>query len=417
MELHSNIAEGRKEMYTPRAIETVLKKAAGQTKVILLTGARQVGKTTTMNHVFPAYEYYTLDDDNELMMALNDRELFFRDKSVPMIIDEVQYAPELLRGIKKQADSRPDKGQFFLTGSQRYELMGEASESLAGRISIIEMPGLSLREMIRDDMLLPFIPDGPFLEERKRNERSVEKIWEIIHRGSMPELQDETRDREWFYRDYIRTYIERDVRKIVNIRDDQKFRSFLVSLAARSGQVLIYEDVARDVGIDIKTVQRWVSVIAASGLVKIIRPYSNNAIKRAIKAPKVFFMDTGLLCYLVGWNTVESAKNGAMSGNIFETFAVSEILKSHMNAGRSLENIYYYRDKDGKEIDLVILDGNTLYPVEIKKAATIDTKWTKKFSVLDKITDREIGCGAVICRTERIVPLDKKNNAIPVSMI
>ena len=404
-------------MYRKRAIENVLKKAGTQTKVILLTGARQVGKSTVIQYVFPEYEYCTLDDENELFLAKGDRNLFFRDRHMPLIIDEVQYAPELFRTIKLVVDRSSDRGQIYLTGSQRYELMSEAAESLAGRISIIEMSGLSMRELADDDEPDPFIPTVEFIEKRQKSATPATDVWEMIHRGSMPELQEPDRDWEWFYRDYVRTYIERDVRKIMNIRDELKFRSFLISIAARSGQMLICEDVARDVGVDVKTVQSWLSVVTASGMVRIIRPYQNNAIKRAIKSPKLYFMDTGLLCYLVGWNTARSARNGAMSGHIFETFVMSEIIKSHMNAGKTPDKIFYYRDKEKNEIDVVIEDDNVLYPIEIKKSATIDNRWSRPFSRLNRVTDKRIAEGIVICRTDKVMPLDHGAKAIPLHMI
>ena len=416
-------------MYTKRAIEEVLKKAERQTKVILLTGARQVGKTTVIQHVFPEYEYITMDDENELFIAKNDRPLFFQDRSFPMIIDEVQYAPELFRTIKQKVDARTEKGLVFLTGSQRYELMSEAAESLAGRITIVEMSGLSMRELKGDPEKEPFIPTKDYLKRRaantpKMNDARVTEemdkdsdLWEIIHRGSMPEMQDDERDWEWFYRDYVRTYIERDIRKIVNIKDELKFRSFLISLAARSAQVIVYSDIASDAGVDIKTVQNWLSVVADSGLVRMIRPYQSNIIKRSIKSQKLFFMDTGLLCYLSGWNTVQSAKRGAMAGHIFETFVVSEIIKSHINAGKNPGNIYYYRDKEKNEIDLVIENGNIVHPVEIKSGAKIDKNWIKSFRFLEKVKDKELGEGAVICRTEKLMPIDPDNMAVPVQLI
>ena len=317
-------------MYIQRHIENMLKKAEKQTKVVLLTGARQVGKTTSVQHVYPELEYITLDDENELRLALTDPVLFFRERSFPLIIDEVQYARDLLRAVKLISDKEKSKGQFFLTGSQTYELLSMTAETLAGRVSILEMSGLSFREITGISFCEPFYPSMDYIKRRKKQLVPYTEIWNRIHRGSMPELTDMERDWEWFYRDYIRTYIERDIRKIVNVKNELKFRSFLISLAARSGQILVYDDIAKDIGADIKTIQHWISVVAASGLIHIIHPYYNNAIKRTVKTPKLYFMDTGLLCYLVGWKTPETAKNGAMSGSIFETFVVSEIIKSHL---------------------------------------------------------------------------------------
>ncbi|MBQ9606801.1 MAG: ATP-binding protein [Lachnospiraceae bacterium] len=404
-------------MYIERHIDNVLRKAEKQTKVVLLTGPRQVGKSTTIQKVFPEYTYITLDDENELYLALNDSQLFFRDRHFPVIIDEVQYAGNLLRTIKLVSDKLNKKGQIFITGSQTYELMSLSAETLAGRISVIEMNALSARESYEVEFYQSFIPSAEYINLRGKEQIPYTGLWQRIHRGFYPDLEEEERDWEWFYRDYIRTYLERDVRRIVNVRDEMKFRSLLTSIAARSGQLLIYEDIARDVGIDLKTAQHWISVISASGLIKIIHPYHNNAISRAVKTPKLYFMDTGLLCYLVGWKTYESACNGAMSGSIFETFVISEIIKSYLNVGKTTNNLYYYRDKDKKEIDLLIEEDNTLYPVEIKKGANISRDWIKNFGILDRIKDKAVGPGAVICQTDHPLPINDKVTALPVEYL
>lgn len=404
-------------MYLHRAIEQTIHKAEHQTKAVLITGARQVGKSTTIKVLCPDYTYITLDDENYAALARNDSMLFFRDIKYPVIIDAAQYAPELFRAIKKIADADSAKGKFFLTGSQSYELMSSASESLAGRISIVEMGGLSLRELFHIDFNRPFVPDDSYIRERSQCIVPYTEIWSIIHRGSMPELLDSDRDWEWFYRDYVRTYLERDIRRIINIKDEIKFRNFLTCLAARSGELLVYQELANEVGIDIKTAQSWVSVIAASGLIRVIHTYQNNIIKRTIKTPKLFFMDTGLLCYLTGWSSPEVLKNGAMAGSIFETFVVSEILKSYSNSGKGTDGIYYYRDKDKKEIDLLIESGNTIHPVEIKKSGSVSKDWIKNFNVLDKIPGKQVGWGAVVCLAETCMPINEKVYALPVEYI
>lgn len=404
-------------MYLHRAIEQTILKAEHQTKVVLITGARQVGKSTTIRELYPDYTYITLDDENYAALARDDSTLFFRDIKYPVIIDEAQYAPQLFRAVKRIADTDSAKGRFFLTGSQSYELMSSASESLAGRVSIVEMSGLSLRELFHIDYNKPFIPDDSYIQERSENVKPYSDIWSVIHRGSMPELLDPDRDWEWFYRDYVRTYLERDIRRIINIKDEVKFRNFLTCLAARSGELLVYQELANEVGVDIKTAQSWVSVIAASGLVRIIHTYQNNIIKRAIKTPKLFFMDTGLLCYLTGWSNPNVLKNGAMSGNVFETFVVSEILKSYSNSGKGADDIYYYRDKDKKEIDLLIENGNTIHPIEIKKSGSVSKDWIKNFGVLEKIPGKQVGRGAVICLAEKRLPINDMADALPIDYI
>ena len=402
-------------MYLHRSIESVLVKAINQTKVVLMTGARQTGKTTVIHNTFSDYNYITLDDGNMLILAKTDPPLFFKDQEYPLIIDEVQYAEELFRTIKLIADRNPEKGQMILTGSQTHKLMEAASSLLVGRMSILEMSSLSLRELFKVEYNKPFIPTEEYIKERKKHLVKYDELWKRIHRGSMPELLDEERDWEWFYRDYIRTYLERDIRKIINLKDELKFRSFLVSLAARSGQIIVYEDIASDVGVDIKTVQNWLSIVEVSGIVRLIHTYKNNIIKRMIKSPKLYFMDTGLMCYLVGWKTYEQARNGAMSGNIFETFVVSEIIKSYYNAGKEIKDtLFYYRDKDKKEIDLLILEDGIIHPIEIKSSASVNKNMIKNFSVLDNNKEISVGRGAVICLNENIVPITESVDALPI---
>ncbi len=404
-------------MYLYRHVEMAVRKAVKQSKVVLLTGARQVGKSTSIREIFPEFEYITLDDDNDLRLALEDRPLFFRDRHFPVIIDEVQYARGLMRTVKQVVDKNVTKGQVILTGSQSYELLSEASESLAGRISVLEMSGLSCREIYAVGFHDIFLPTSEYRTKRERKLKTYEDLWARIHRGMMPELLDPERDWEWYYRDYVRTYLERDVRRIINIRDEMKFRSFLVAAAGRSGQLLVYEDLSKDVGVDVHTIKNWLSVLAASGLIHMLHPYFNNHLKRMIKTPKIYMMDTGLLCYLLGWNSAESAKRGAMSGEIFESFVVSEIIKTYMNAGRGTEHLYYYRDKEKREIDMIIEEGHCLYPIEIKKGATVSRDWIRSFSALRGIPDCEIGEGAVICQAEKALPISETVYALPVEYI
>ncbi|MBQ1566807.1 MAG: ATP-binding protein [Erysipelotrichaceae bacterium] len=405
-------------MYLHRSIESVLVKAINQTKVVLVTGARQTGKTTVIQNTFSDYNYITLDDENMLILAKTDPPLFFKDQEYPLIIDEVQYAEELFRTIKLIVDRDPKRGQMILTGSQTHRLMEAASSMLAGRMSILEMSSLSMREFFKIEYNKPFMPTEGYIKERRKHLVKYDDLWKRIHRGSMPELLDEERDWEWFYRDYIRTYLERDIRKIINLKDELKFRSFLVSLAARSGQIIVYEDIASDVGVDIKTVQNWLSIVEASGIVKLIHTYKNNVIKRMIKSPKLYFMDTGLMCYLVGWKTYEQARNGAMSGSIFETFVVSEIIKSYCNAGKEIKDtLFYYRDKDKKEIDLLILEDSVIHPIEIKSAASVKKEMIKNFSVLRNNKEISAGRGAVICLSENIVPITEDVDALPIEYI
>ena len=405
-------------MYIKRHAEEIIEKATKQTKSVLVVGARQVGKSTLVNNSFSNYEYITLDDDNELMLANNDSLLFFKDRDEKIAIDEVQYATNLFKTIKLIVDKKTTKGQMILTGSQSYDLLSLASKYLAGRVSIIELPSLSLREKYKINFSKPFIPNDRYLKNRKNELIEYKNIWNDIQRGSMPELLDSKRDWSWFYRDYIKTYLERDIRQIINVKDEIKFRKFLISLAARTGQIIVYQDIANDIGVDIRTVQNWLSIVVSSGIVKLIHTYKNNIIKRAIKSPKLYFMDTGLACYLLGWQTPMQAKNGAMAGNLFETFVVSEIIKSYLNQGIDIEDkLFYYRDKDKKEIDLIINDNNDVYPIEIKMASTVNKDMVKNFNVLNSVIDINVKQGFIICQVEKETNITENVKAISINMI
>lgn len=403
-------------MYLERAIMETIRKALKMSKVVFIYGPRYCGKKTTLLKEFD-YSYVSLLDYKKLLLVKEDPKLFFKQNPLPVMIDEVQYAPEIFRAIKLEVDRKDEKGLVILTGSQAYHLMKHISESLAGRIMIFEMSGLSLRELYHVSFPLPFIPSDDYLKDRKKSLVQYDNLWDKIQKGSLPALQDENMNWDWYYRDYVKTYIERDIRELINVKDEMKFYQFLVSLAARAGQVIVCNDIANDVGVNLKTIQNWISILETSGIIHIIQPYYNNILKRAIKSPKLYFMDTGLLCYLVGWNTPKSAMSGAMSGNIFENFVVSEIIKSFINTGADTRNIYYYRDKEKKEIDLVIKAQNTLYPIEIKMGATPRKDWTKNFCVLDKITDMNIAQGIVLCQCDKILCLNDNDIAVPIEYI
>ena len=403
--------------YISRHFEKVIDYALKQTKVVLITGPRQVGKTKIITECYRNYNYVTLDDDNALFLANDDRKMFFNKYKLPLAIDEVQYAQELFRTIKLIVDKSDKKGQIILTGSQSFLLMDKITDSLAGRISILELPTLSFRELNKLAFNKPFIPNDEYINDRKKENITKLDIWEIIQRGSFPETQDKNRNIEWFYRDYINTYLERDIKKIINIKDEILFKKFLICLAARTGQLLIYEDISDDLGIAVNTVRSWTSLVAQTGIIRIINTYQNNLLKRIIKTPKIYFMDTGLVCYLGGWKTKEQCENGAMSGQLFETFIVSEICKSFLNAGKTLDSIYYYRDKEKKEIDLIIEDGIDIYPIEIKKAATINPDWKNYNKILLKVKNKNIKPLSVICNVDEYTALSTNVNVIPVWLL
>lgn len=404
--------------YLKRHSEAIVSKFQKQFKVILVTGPRQVGKSTMLEKSFAKkYEYITFDDLNELELAERDAALFFQNHKLPVIIDEVQYIPKIFRQIKLLTDKDTKKGQFILTGSQTYSLMQNVTESLAGRICILQLQGLSLREKFSVDFSLPFIPSSSYISKRAKSIVSYKSLWKNIFRGSMPALIDKLIDWEMFYRSYIQSYIERDVRNVLKIKDLVLFKKFMTSLAAHTSELFNASSIASDIGVTIKTVQEWTAVLEASGLITFLYPYENNISKRTVKLPKMYFNDTGLVCYLVGWTNEKVAQNGAMNGQLFETFVVSEIFKSFYNAGKDTRGIYFYRDKDKKEIDIVIEENETLYPIEIKKSANPSPEMARTFGVLKKFTNRKIADGTIICLAEKAMKIAENVTALPLEFV
>ena len=397
--------------YINRAIEQKLLESAKNYKAVLVTGSRQVGKSTLLKKLFPDRKYVTLDDPFLEQQAKDNGGMFMTLNPPPVVIDEVQHAPELFRYIKMRCDETDERGLFCLSGSQQFKLMKGVSETLSGRIAIIELNGLSLREIQRDGFSLPFLPTMEYVQARGKTAQAPKNIWEIIHRGSYPELQNPELDWASYYGNYVKTYLERDVRALSAVQDLDSFRNFIVAAAARTGEVLNYSKISSEIGKDAATIKNWISILEASGIVYLLEPYASSALKRAVKTPKLYFRDTGLVCYLTRWLSPETLAYGAMSGHIFETFAVSEILKSFANNGQDYRYfVSYYRghDKlkqkiDGKvveaegEIDLIIEADGVLHPVEIKQNGNVSPAATGAFQILDKVPDRQRGMGAVVC--------------------
>ena len=399
-------------MYIKREIEPTIDAMLKQGKVVLVTGARQVGKTTVLKqHLGNDFNYVSMENPRDYLLAKEDAVLFFESKTLPLIIDEVQRVPELFSPIKWIVDQSEEKGRIVLTGSQTYHLMKGVSESLAGRIRILEMPGLSLRELSGNSSSPhPYVPE--VMVDSLNS--PLTDVWDLIHRGSMPELQDPNIDWDLFYTDYVAAYLERDVRELVNVKNEAKFYSFMVACAARTGQLLNASDIANTVDVDHKTVKAWLSVLQASNIVRVIEPFWPNIDKRLTKTPKIFFMDTGLVCHLTRWTTPDQLRNGAAAGHIFKTFIVSEILKSFMNSGKSLHNVWFYRDTKKREIDLVIQDGHILHPVEIKVSATVKKDAVKNFACLENLPGYEVSFGHVICQTPEPYFITRTVQAVPV---
>lgn len=403
--------------YIKRSAENVIKRQEKLFKTILVTGARQVGKTTMLKNLKSNINYITLDDMILNGLAKEDPKLFLKSNKKPLIIDEIQYAPDLLRYIKMEIDGSEEKAMFYLTGSQQFHLMKNVSESLAGRIGILNLLGLSLREIKEIGFQDPFIPTGEYLikREKKHIDISYSEIWNIIHKGTMPALYQEENDFEMFYSMYVNTYIERDVRNLTQVGDTLAFLKFMTALASRIGGLLNLNAVANEVGISVPTAQRWLSILVSSNIVYLLEPYYNNIMKRAVKTPKVYFLDTGLVSYLTKWKNKDVLESGNMSGNFFENFVIVEIIKSYYNNGELRPPLYFYRDKDKKEIDLIIEQNGKLYPVEIKKSANPNKDMISNFKVLEKVG--EVGAGGIICMYDKIVNLDEKNRVIPYSYL
>lgn len=389
--------------YIRRSIEDIVLKSEKTFKSILVTGARQTGKSTVLQKLFPEKKYVPVDDPFIEEQAVEQPEMFMMLNPPPVIYDEVQRAPNLFRYIKIKCDESDERGLFCLSGSQPLELMEGVSESLSGRIGIIELSGLSMREIKGDSFNRSFVPTMEYVQERSKSVKPFDNIWEVIHRGGYPELQNPEVDWSVFYSSYIKTYLERDVRSLSAVQNLDDFRKFMIAVAARTGQMINYANIADEVGKDQSTIKRWLSVLEASGIIYLLEPFSSSVLKRAIKTPKVYFRDTGLAAYLTRWLTPETLANGAMSGAFFETFVISEILKSYSNRGIDYRYcVSYYRGRDKKktsenEIDLIVEENGTLYPVEIKRSSKVIADQTSAFSVLDGIPDKKRGMGAVIC--------------------
>ena len=405
-------------MYISRSMEKTVREISGSFPVLLVTGPRQVGKTTMLQALREeARRYVTLDDPLVRELAVSDPGLFLQRYEPPILIDEIQYAPQLLPYVKMWVDEHRRNGDFWLTGSQVFHLMKGASESLAGRVGILNLLGLSYSE-ITGRSSSPFTVRQAELAERARTASpfSLKELFRLIFRGSMPALHaSDLNNTDVFFSSYLQTYLQRDVRDLAEVGNELSFVRFLSSVAARTGQLLNYADLARDASVSPPTARRWVSILAASGIIYLLEPYHTNVLKRIVKAPKLYFLDTGLCAYLTKWTTPEALEAGAVSGAFFETWVVSEILKSYYNAGRR-PPLYYYRDKDKKEIDLIIDVDNTLYPVEIKLSSNPGKQSIRHFSALAN-AGLPVGQGSVICLTSELFPIDRQNWYVPAWLI
>ena len=409
-------------MYYHRHLETVVQRMAKRKPVVVLTGARQVGKSTMLKETYPDIRYLSLDRPLVRESAKENPSLFFEEHRPPVVVDEIQKGAELFDYIKDIVDQSKAKGQFYLTGSQSMKLMKGISESLAGRAGLIKMLGLSIRELMGTSYREPFLPSAERLRAREAagGDFDYATLVSCIHKGFFPELYETESDlHDWadYYSSYFQTYIEKDIKDVLNIQDESAFIRFVKAAASLSGEVLNMATMAEICGKDVKTVKAWLSVLESSGLVYLLEPYHNNFNKRLIKSPKLYFLDTGLAAWLLGWNTPEQLANGAMWGHLFESFVFAEVLKGYYNDGVVRPPLFFYRDKDKNEIDLVIQEGDTLHPVEIKTTSDPKKPMAAAFRFLEGIPGKQVGTGAVVCLIKERLPLADGIWAVPAHLL
>ena len=402
--------------YIKRNLESVVCQVTKEYPVVLVTGPRQVGKTTMLQKLMEGTNrgYVTLDDLNERAIAKTDPELFLQLHKPPVLIDEVQYAPELFTYIK---DKNHEPGAFWLTGSQVFKLMRGVQESLAGRVAVLSLTSLSQAEIVGGETE-PFTIELEALAARKESRKEIDTrgIFERIYKGSMPAIVSGTNSNsQIFYSSYLTTYIERDVRELSDAIDSLKFFRFITAVAARCSQMVNVAEIARDADINQIQAKDWLGILETLGIIFYLRPYSNNLLKRLVKTPKLYFYDTGLVCYLTKWSSAETLESGAMNGAILENYVVAEIMKTYLNCGKE-PYLYYYRDKDAKEIGIVLEHDGVLNPIEIKKTSNPGTELVKVFGLLDKSSTPR-SKGAVICMKPGLGAIDSDNYIVPVWMI
>lgn len=408
-------------MYIKRQLESEVLRASRNYPVIMVCGQRQVGKSTMLNHIKEAdRKYVTFDDINARRLAETDVGLFFETYGTKLLIDEFQRVPSILLEMKRIVDEKAlngenNSGMFWLTGSQKFQMMQNVSESLAGRVAVFDMASLSNAE-IEGRQAHCFSPEIEKLKELSQDvaKKDIHQIYRNIFRGGMPKLITSDIERDRYYADYVNTYLERDIKDLSQVGKLSEFYDFLVLIAAKTAQELKYDEIAKAIGVSAPTIKNWISILERSGVIVILHPYASTLSNRLVKTPKLYFMDTGLCAYLCRWPTAETLENGAMDGAFLETYVVTEIIKNYYNSGKP-SDLYYYRDIDKKEIDLLIEKGNKLYPIEIKKAKN-PAHADKNFDVL-KVFKKEIEPGIIFCMSDELIPYSRNAWLCPISLI
>lgn len=419
-------------MFYERTITDIIRNVSETFPVLLVTGPRQVGKSTLLERLMePERKKVSLDNPSIRLLAKTDPELFLQRYAPPVLIDEVQYAPELFPYIKIIVDERKNPGDFWLTGSQMFQMMKNVTESLAGRAGIVPMLGLSNSEL-EGNHFPAFEMNVPGLLERMKASRpmTVTQVFERIYKGSMPRLYEvDNINLDTYFESYLDTYLSRDIRSLNQVAGETDFIKFMQVTAARTATNVNYDTLASEVGVSAPTAKNWLSILVSSGIVALIQPYSSNVLKRVVKAPRMYFLDTGLCAHLMGWGSAKVLENSAMSGPFFETWVVSELYKSYLNAGKR-PPLYFYRDSNKKEIDVILYQNGTVTPIEIKKAAA-PRDAVKNFSVLAPLEKEpeenafssashlktQVGSGAVVCLSSDLLPIDRQNWYVPAWVI
>ena len=406
--------------YIHRTLERKFLKMSSFFKAVLVTGARQVGKTTMLKRLAENENRTYVSMDNQMARALakTDPVLFFQAYKPPIIIDEIQKAPELFEQIKIMCDETDERGLFWLTGSQQYHMISNIRETLAGRIGILELYSLSKNET--DNIIfqneLDFTLDCLLERQKVFGKNDITDIFDHIWRGGMPAALDaDEEQRQEYFNSYIETYLMRDVSEEGGITDTVRFRRFLNACAALTAEQVNYSTLAEAADISQPTAKAWLLLLESLGIIYLLKPFANNEIKRLAKTPKLYFCDTGLCAYLSMWLTRDTLMNGAVSGHYFENYVVAELLKNY-SYSQSKVNLTYYRDSNAKEIDVLIEENGRIHPLEIKKSANPNRREIKKYEVLEK-TGMQTGAGGIICMCEEVIPINSRNSFIPCNLI